>query len=324
MRLAEVIGQVAVARLVARLISRDRLPHAVLLEGVPGCGRRTLATAIAQAILCGQPNAGDACGLCDACRMVAAGSHPDLVVTPHDSESVQVSVDLVRDQIIEAGYQSPLLGTHRVFILHSIERWNLASANALLKLLEEPPASVRFVITTAQASAVLRTIRSRAQLYRLQALTAIEVEQVLVRGGLSVAQAHERAALAVGGHRGLWQGQPHIPLQSLLQLAREGYRTAWVSEALEALPAKLSPEAELQGITLAAEQRRSVRIWLGALTQALRGDLRAGGQVAARASERIPRIIGLQHDLARNIQPRLVVEAIGLVETERLLRRTGN
>lgn len=324
MRLAEVIGQAAVTRLVARLISRDRLPHAVLLEGVPGCGRRTLATAIAQAILCGQPNAGDACGLCDSCRMVAAGSHPDLVATPHDTEALQVSVDLVRDQIVEAGYQSPLLGAHRVFILYGIERWNLQSANALLKLLEEPPASVRFVITTAQASAVLRTIRSRAQLYRLQALTGGEVEQVLLRGGQTAIQARGRAALAVGGHRGLWQGQPLIPLQSLLQLAREGYRTAWVSEALDALPAKLSPEAEAQGITLAAEQRRTVRIWLGALTQALRSDLRAGEQVAVRATERIPRIVALQHDLARNIQPRLVVEAIGLGETERLLRRTGN
>ena len=324
MRLAEVIGQVAVARLLARLITRDRLPHAVLLEGVPGCGRRTIATAIAQAILCAQSSGGDSCGVCAACRMVTAGSHPDLVVTPHDSEAVQVSVDLVRDQIIEAGYQSPLLGSHRVFILHSIERWNLASANAVLKLLEEPPASVRFVLTTAQASAVLRTIRSRAQLYRLQSLTAGEVEQVLMRGGLSAVQARDRAALAVGGHRGLWQGQPLIPLQPLLQLAREGYRTAWVSEALDALPAKLSDDAENQGITLAAEQRRTVRIWLGALTQALRSDLRAGGHLAMRAAERIPRIAALQHDLARNIQPRLVVEAIGLGETERLLRRTGS
>jgi DNA polymerase-3 subunit delta' len=323
MRLAEVIGQGAVATLTARLQARDRLPHAILLEGVPGCGRRTLATAIAQAVLCASPHQGDACGTCDSCRMVTAGSHPDLVSTPHDTEPTAPSVDLVREQVVEAAFSSPLVGAHRVFILPGIERWNHQAANTLLKVLEEPPSSVRFVATTHQATAVLRTIRSRCQLYRLQPLSAVDVEQVLMRGGIAAGEARRRAVAAVGGHRGLWHGAPPIPLDALLRLAREGYRSALVAEAMALLPLKIDPAAEEAGLTLAAEQRRTVRVWLAALAQALRADLRQGGDEALRTVERIQRLSGLTQDLARNLQPRLILEAIGLGETERLLRRTG-
>ncbi len=322
MRLAEVVGQGAIARLVARLIVRERLPHAVLLEGVPGCGRRTLATAIAQAVLCASPHGGDACGSCPSCRMVLAGSHPDLVSTPHDSAPGSVSVELVRDEIVEAAYASPLVGERRVFLLPGIERWNLPSANALLKVLEEPPAAVRFIATTAQAAGVLRTIRSRAQLYRLQPLTVVDVEQVLIRGGITADEACRRAVAGQGGHRGLWHGAPAIPLEPLLRLAREGYRTVWVAEVVSALPTTVDEADEAAGLTLEGAKRRMVRIWLAALAQALRVDLRLVGPQAVQAAERLQRITALHHDLARNIQPRLVIEAIGLGELERAVRRT--
>lgn len=323
MRLQDVLGQPAVSRLIARLISRDRLPHALLLEGVPGCGRRTLATAIAQAVLCHAPVAGDACGACASCRLVQGGSHPDLVSTPHDSVAGQVGVDVVRDEIVDAAYASPLVGERRVFILPSIERWNPAAANTLLKALEEPPPSVRFVATTAQAAAVLRTIRSRSQLYRLLPLTTADVERILIRGGVAAGEAAIRAAQGTGSHRGLWQDTTTIPLRPLLGLARDGYRSALVAEALGHLPTALSDAAEAQGLTLAAEHRRLVRLWLTALTQELRADLRLGGIAAQQAADRITRIGALHGDLARNLQPRLVLEAIGLGETERLLRRAG-
>ena len=327
MQLADVLGQASVSRLLTRLIDRDRLPHAVLLEGQPGCGRRTLATAIAQAVLCHAPVAGDSCGTCASCRLVQSGSHPDLVSTPHDSVPGNVSVDLVRDEIVDAAYASPLVGERRVFILPGIERWRVEASNTLLKVLEEPPAAVRFIATTTQSAAVLRTIRSRSQLYRLQSLTAGDVERVLVRGGIPAPEAQRRAVHSDGGHRGLWDDTPEIPLAALLTLARDGYRTSVVAEVLSHLPTTVTPAAEAQGLTLAAEQRRMVRMWLSALTQALRADLRTdvhnSGTASQQAAERIIRIGALQGDLARNLQPRLVLESIGLGETERLLRRSG-
>lgn len=323
MLLADVVGQAAVSRLIARLIACDRLPHALLLEGMPGCGRRTLATAIAQAVLCHAPQAGDSCGVCASCRLVQSGSHPDLVSTPHDSVAGNVSVDLVRDEVVDAAYVSPLVGKHRVFILPGIERWRVEASNTLLKALEEPPATVRFILTTTQSAAVMRTIRSRSQLYRLQALTAADVERVLVRGGIPAAEARQRAIHSDGGHRGLWEDTISIPLQPLLNLAREGYRTSVIAEILGHLPTAVTPAAEAQGLTLAAEQRRLVRTWLAALTQALRADLRLDAATAQQAAERIVRIGALAGDLARNLQPRLVIESIGLGETERRLRRSG-
>lgn len=321
MRLAEVIGQGAIARLMTRLLLRERLPHALLLEGVPGCGRRTLATAIAQAVLCAAPVAGDACGVCASCLMVQAGSHPDLVSTVHDSAPGTVTVDAVRDEVVEAAYISPLVGARRVFLLPGIERWNSASANALLKVLEEPPATVRFIATTAQAAGVLRTIRSRAQVYRMQPLTTSEVEQILMGNGISHGEAQRRALASLGSHRGLWLSAPQIPLEPLLRLAREGFRSAWVAEAIAALPTTVDAHDEAAGLTLEGAKRRLVRVWLAALTQALRADLRLDGPAAVQAAERIQRISALHQDLARNIQPRLVLEAIGLGELELALRR---
>ncbi len=67
-RLADVCGNTGIRTLLARLRARGRLPHAVLLEGIPGCGRRTLALALAQSLLCAQSVDGDACGACDSCR----------------------------------------------------------------------------------------------------------------------------------------------------------------------------------------------------------------------------------------------------------------
>src|SRR5271167_4218768 len=113
MRLREVIGQDGLVRLLSRLIARGRLPPALLLEGLPGCGRRTLALAIAQAVLCPRAQGGDACGECASCRMVNEGSHPDLVSLPHDSQGDDLGVELVRSAIAEAAYQSPLIGAGR-------------------------------------------------------------------------------------------------------------------------------------------------------------------------------------------------------------------
>lgn len=323
MRLADVIGQGSIARLVTRLIVKGRLPHALLLEGVPGSGRRTLATAIAQAVLCAAPVAGDACGACASCRLVMAGDHPDLVTTLHDTAPGTVTVEVIREEVVEAAYSSPLVGERRVFLLPGIERWHHSSAPTLLKVLEEPPAAVQFVLTTTRAAAVLPTIRSRTQLYRLQPLTVDEVAQVLLRSGIPAAEARHRALAGQGGHRGLWQGAVAIPLEPLLRLAREGFRTEWVAEVIAALPTAVNESDEAAGLTLEGAKRRLVRVWLGALAQALRPDLRQEGALGVQAAERIQRINALHQDLGVNIQPRLVIESIGLGELERALRRSA-
>ncbi len=318
--LSTILGQPATVRLLSRLLERGRLPHAVLLEGVPGCGRRTVARALAQAVLCAQLREGDACGECDSCRLCQARNHPDLAETPHDTDPTPLSVDLIREQVTDQAFVSPLVGERRVFVLYGIERLRAEAANALLKVFEEPPPTVRFIATTAQAGAVLRTIRSRTQLYRLQPLLVDDLALVLTRGGVAAADARRRAAMADGSHRDCWGDAVTVPLEPLLQLAREGLRSEWVAAVVAQLPTTVSPAGEIAGLTLAGEQRRTLRRWLQVLSQTLRQDLRDPVQ-AAQTVERLVRLQRLLHDVAVNIQPRLVIEALGLGESERYLQR---
>jgi len=306
MPLRDIIGQPGPVRLLARLVARRRLPHALLLDGLPGCGRRTLALALAGALLCEQPVEGDACGRCTACRLVAAGTHPDLAVLPHDSDAEDYSVDLVRDQAVRPAGESALYGRGRVFVLPGIERLQPAAANALLKVIEEPPAGVYFIMTTAQVAMVLPTIRSRAQVLRLLPLDAVALAGVLVRGGLDPAMAAARAAQGGGSHRGLWNDTSEPPLAELLALVRDGHDSRTIAEVVARLP----QDEEEGGRTLPATQRLACRNWLNALCQQLRGDL-AGDQPAA-AVERIERVLVALKDLQRNLNPRLVLEALAI------------
>ena len=312
-RLASVIGQDALGRLLARLVVRGKLPHAVLLEGTPGCGRRTVARALAGALLCRQPVAGDACGTCPSCVQVGQGTHPDLLLFPAEGEDAAVDKELteaVREMVQCRAYESPLMGGGRVFVIPDLERLQrnqATAANALLKVLEEPPPATWFILTTAFASGVLRTIRSRTQLYRLQPLIAGDVERILIQGGVPAPIAVRRAAASDGSHRGLWnEDVPEVPLAGLTSLLRDGWSSATIADLVAALPTR---ERE-DGRTVAAEQRRICRLWLAALQQSQRRELL--GSDARAAADGIERIQQAQRDLLRNLQPRLVLEALAL------------
>jgi DNA polymerase III delta' subunit len=308
--LKDVIGQPGLTVLLARLIHGGRLPHAIMLEGVPGCGRRTLSRAVAMALLCLSPNAGDACGKCDSCRMARVDTHPDLLATPHDSDAEDLSVDLLRERIVAAAYESPLLSQRRAFIIHGAERLQNAAANVLLKALEEPPSGAYFILTSAHSSAVLKTIRSRTQLFRMQSLTAADVARILQRSGMEPAEAALRSMSATGSHRGLWGELRAVPLAELKSLFHDGLNSEVVARAVSALPSRLSAEEEEEGRTLAAEQRRLVRQWLTALAHELQRELRS--TPTAELATRIERLSALQYDLDRNLPPRLVIEAVAL------------
>lgn len=308
MQLAGIIGHGGLPKLIARLIARGRLPHAIILEGIAGCGRRTVAQAMAQALLCHQPRAGDACGTCESCRVLDAGSHPDCIELPHDSTTNDLPLDLVREVVVDAAFTSPLMGASKVFILPGIERLASAAANTLLKVLEEPPRGTTLIMTTTSAASVLRTIRSRSQLYRLSPLTAAEVERILVQRGTPVEEAQRLSLVAQGSLRGLADRATEVPLAAMIQLVSGVLNEALVGEIVAQLPQRVEDEAS--GRTLAGEQRRVLGIWLEALIQQQRGLL--GTTEAESVCERIERVLRLQRDLDRHVSPHLVVEGLAL------------
>jgi DNA polymerase-3 subunit delta' len=186
--------------LLDRALQAGRLPHALLLAGPTQVGKRTLALAVAAALICSAEE--KPCGQCRACRLVAQGVHPDVrLVSADDSERGRegvLKIDQVRE-VQRAASLAPMEARHKIFVLRELERANLPAANALLKTLEEPPAQVVMLLTSARPHALLPTIISRCQVLTLRGLPQQMVAEALVgRWGASREQADLLARLAEG------------------------------------------------------------------------------------------------------------------------------
>ncbi|MBH1985793.1 MAG: DNA polymerase III subunit delta', partial [Burkholderiales bacterium] len=173
--------------------------HAVLLHGPEGVGQFDFAMGLARAWLCEASSTGQAsgaalrpaCGQCVSCRLLEAGSHPDLMlVLPEalqaslgwagadgesDAEeksgkarkpSQEIKVDAIR-AVVQFSQNTASRGRAKVVVIHPVERMNLIAANTLLKTLEEPPGQVRFVLSGAALDQLLPTVRSRCQAWHL-------------------------------------------------------------------------------------------------------------------------------------------------------------
>jgi len=148
--------------LIGRL-QAGRLPHALLLTGPAGLGKRHFADGFARAMLCESPlEDGSACGVCRGCLLLAAGSHPDYLRVEPEEEGKGIGIDKVREL---ASFQSlkSQYGRQRVIQLQPADRLNINAANALLKTLEEPAGDTVLLLVTDRPMALLPTIRSRCQ-----------------------------------------------------------------------------------------------------------------------------------------------------------------
>ena len=157
----------------AALRGRARWPHALLITGRRGIGKRILALHFAQALLCETPNAdGSACGRCPSCGYVKAGVHPDLrTIEPieYDADGNAVPVNEIVVGRIRELIEFTQLSTHRqrakVALITPAERMNPEAANALLKTLEEPPPATYLMLATDQPARLPATVVSRCVLF---------------------------------------------------------------------------------------------------------------------------------------------------------------
>lgn len=147
-------------------ITAKKLPHAMMLAGPKGIGKRHLADALAQLLLCSSPIEGKACSKCRGCELNKAQTHPDLMWLEPEEEGKAIKVDQVRE-LTESLSKTAQQNGYKVVILEPAEAMNGNAANALLKSLEEPAANTLLVLITHSPSAVLPTIRSRCQLRKL-------------------------------------------------------------------------------------------------------------------------------------------------------------
>ena len=187
------LGHDAVVEHFRATLRRGRLASTYLFFGPAGVGKRQFALRLAEALLCGQSpdDSLEPCGVCESCRLIAAGNHPDLELLglPADKSSLPVELFIGdKEHRNRAGLchrmsLKPYLGRRRVAILDDADHFNTASANCLLKTLEEPPPHSLLILIGTSPSKQLPTIRSRAQIVRFQPLDAESVAEILTQTG---------------------------------------------------------------------------------------------------------------------------------------------
>lgn len=160
------------------MADKKRLPHALLLRGQTGIGKLDFAVTLSQALLCEQPDSqAQACGICPNCGWFEQDNHPDFrLISPEQASSkddddspkstkkkTQIVIDQIRGLSEFLSLSSHKSDGLRIVVIHPAEGLNAAAANALLKMLEEPPPNVVFILVTHQAHKILPTIMSRCQ-----------------------------------------------------------------------------------------------------------------------------------------------------------------
>lgn len=150
------VGNESLKETVATAVKSGRFPHAFIIEGEPGSGRHTFAKILAAAAVCEDENA--PCGSCRSCKLVATDGHCDVLTYAPDGATFKI--DTVRS-IRENAFIYPIEAKRKVNILLDCDKMSEQSQNALLKILEEPPEFMVFILVCRNASGLLTTVRSR-------------------------------------------------------------------------------------------------------------------------------------------------------------------
>ena len=178
--LNNIIGHKSQVESLLRSKKSGHLPHALLFSGPSGIGKKKTAWAFAQALLCENQKA-PSCGKCPSCSRVERGTSQDMLFI--EPEGLYIKLQSVRQILQFVSLQS--FAPHRVIIMDSAHQMNLASANSLLKILEEPPPKVYFILVSSQPQALPVTVRSRVQVLRFCPLSLKELQTVAQEAAFS-------------------------------------------------------------------------------------------------------------------------------------------
>ena len=353
------VGHWEARRLLSRAFQGGRLSQALVLTGAAGVGKQRLGLWLAQLVLCAAPGE-EPCGRCAGCRAVEGLAHPDLhwfVPIPRPKatdrerqveEAAESLADLLEERRANSLYPPPeamaihglasvrllqrramltsVMGGRKVFLIGDADRLvpqeaSQEAANALLKLLEEPPADSLFVLTTVDARRLLPTIRSRAVPLRLGRLTDEEVAEVLrgwLHPPLGEETLRERVALA-GGSVGAALavddeiGAAYDAAREMIEAALAGRAgmPARMEQALRQTPWAARGEFTAMLDALADTLTDAARAALGEaprrpLPEALRNRRDAAALVRA-----LERVAGAREAAAGNVNPQILLATLG-------------
>lgn len=195
-----IIGNDRIRESVLAWVAMRRIPHAVIIEGEKGTGRHTLANFIAKAYVCAGENA--PCGGCRGCHLAETSTHPDITVTAPEDGKKNITVAKIRN-LRNNAYVKPHMASGRVFIIDMADTMNEQAQNALLKVLEEPPGEIVFILIAESKAALLDTVISRCTVL---SLSVPETEEAVanIKKRTEYAEEQIRNALnETGGNIGL-------------------------------------------------------------------------------------------------------------------------
>ncbi len=217
MSLRDVFCQDRAIGILQRGLAADRPAHAYIFAGLEGVGKYKTAREWAKLLLCQKPQTkqgksgsfADSCGVCESCTLFEAGSHPDyahvykeLLEYTKDGKDkktpVELPINVIREFLIEQVAIRPTLAHSKVYVISEAERLNVNSQNALLKVLEEPPAYCTIILLCTRLEQLLPTTRSRCQIIRFGPVDEDRIISHLTGMGLDSKQAVFFARLAQG------------------------------------------------------------------------------------------------------------------------------
>ncbi len=277
MSLDEIQGQTVAVALLRRLRASDRIAHAYVFHGPDGVGKFRAALAFAAASLCSSPIDSGACGRCADCARAVRSTHSHLHVLALAKDESEIPIESVRGVLASISLKT-VDGRGRWVLVRDAEQLSSASANALLKTLEEPPPGVRLVLVTSRLQSLLPTVVSRCHRVRFGPLPDDVVASLLARErGLEPERARWAARFAGGS------------LGRAVRLLDEGLeeRWRWVLARWGGLdgPSLVPFAEEVAEFAKAAgsggeEQRDRVRLVLDLIATLLRDALLIGSGVA--------------------------------------------
>lgn len=146
----------------SRFIETDKILNSYVFSGEDGIGKKTLSTLFVKRILCEAPISSGACGVCPACKQISSKNHPDVFYLTKQKDKKTLGIEEIREQIIKQVYIKPFIAQKKVFIINDGDDLTTEAQNGLLKVLEEPPSYVTFIILVTKQSMLLDTVLSRS------------------------------------------------------------------------------------------------------------------------------------------------------------------
>lgn len=338
----QLTGNTRVKAALKGMLVSGRLPGALLFTGEEGIGKKLFALEVARALNCRSPKDHEACGVCSSCTRILRLNYPQredaeewthIIWTDHPDVGLVVApkrvlrVEQMRQIEKEANFR-PFEGKARVFLIDEADKLNDASANALLKVLEEPPKTSYLILITARPAMLLPTILSRCQMIRFSPLTPDEIESHLVKNNLVDATTARLRARAAGGSMGralsgdlvTFTSQRKAMLKVLNALAISDDRTELLRSAEQLNEAQYKEEFEGRLDVLETLIRDAWMLSLGVeSTQLVNEDLSAElGEISknlnsSRAADWILQIEDLREQLIVNINRKVTTDALFLV-----------